>query len=799
MPVSKSLLILSKFLWTLTVFFIRNETWISLPRPSIAIACSMHSVDLRCLGAGCRTPAVTVSGNLCSTSITLRILPCDLDLRTEYITLLINGASRYMCNPIGSKFRNSQTWYTCIRNLNLFSKTNFTAELKGSGQVNSRCYNSVEGLGSYFVYGRIYFTAKYYSVNAPTRRLTRSPTVTPTTDPTLLPTTNPTNLPTPLSCFNNWKWCDYAEKNGLCYDEDNETRVLVTSECPVSCGTCYNSTLGPTSVPTSLPTLRPTSPTMSPSRKPSRNPTPTASPTCTDKIQFCDVIETFCNSSNLETRLKMATDCAATCGSCTLKPTAIPTFVPSDACVDSYAYCSALTQRGACYDENLSARFHFQNKCPVSCGTCNNRTVSPTMLPSPSPTISPTTPTSAPSRSPSERPSLYPTSIPTASPTCVDTITYCNSIQSYCKSSDPDTLAKMQTDCAATCGFCTLQPSRQPTTDPTDIPTRLPSTAPVQPSAIPTKFPTKRPSTSPTNSPSSSPSLVPSATNMPSKSPTPCEDLFFLCNELALTGACYDDDRNTRNEIHKDCPISCGTCYNNTVSPTASPTILPSPRPSKQPSQYPSLVPTSEPTCADLVGYCRKITQYCSTSDSKKALVMKKQCSKTCGFCRRTRRKNKKRRTKRRKKGKRRKKRKRRRTLRPALNSKSSSFVVPSQPPSTQPVSARGRARDRRRTAMDSFSSVGRKSLTHGTQIQVQAQLRSFNFLWIGSLICLTLASLLAVIWKCIFLYIKRKSKNQGEFVTLHTDDMVHEPQERSCISKIEVNDRKVEQQVIDG
>jgi hypothetical protein len=460
MVVHNNLLILVKLLLLLSIFFLGEKTWISLVRPVASASCTTQSVDLKCFGSGCTTPPFTVSGSLCTNYFTLRLSPCDLDSSNEYVQVFINGVNKYNCNPTG--YKSNAVWWTC-GNYYYWSRKSFTVYLKASPYVWSSCHNYAERLRAFTVFGRMVFSAKSFSVTTPTI----SPTLSPTPNPTLSPTRNPTNLPTSLSstiaptspCVNKWAWCDYAEKSGMCYAKDDETRIFIINDCPVSCGTCFNSTLGPTSAPTHLVTLSPTPLTMSPSRKPSREPShrptamPTASPTCIDEIQFCAVIESFCNSSHLETKRKMATVCAATCASCTLEPTVIPTTAPTP-CEDSYAYCSSLAQNGACYEENRFARLHFQNYCPVSCGTCNNRTVSPTSLPSRKPTNTPTKPTSAPSLSPSVKPTSYPTRIPTGSPTCIDTITYCKIIQSYCRNTDPYTLIKMLRDCAATCGYC---------------------------------------------------------------------------------------------------------------------------------------------------------------------------------------------------------------------------------------------------------------------------------------------------------------------------------------------------------
>jgi len=796
--------LLLKLLLTLSTYFYGHKVWNSFLYPSVA--CMDQSVDVRCSGYNCMTNKVTISGSLCSNYVDIKILACHLRDSNRYVWMYINGRW-YKCNPpYSSSYEYGSNWYNCGRYY--FSSGRFSVYLQ-SRWASRYCYNSPATSGHFTVYGRIRFRANYYNVNAPTTVPTSSPTMNPTEKPTPLPTRNPTNLPTSLSptmaptgspCVNKYSWCGVAESKGLCYDENRDTRILVISDCPVSCDTCFNLTLSPTGVPTFLPTLSPTFPTMSPSRKPSRQPTPfptvlpTVSPTCIDTIPFCDVIASFCNSSISKTKLEMSIQCASTCGYCTLEPTQFPTVAPSNPCNDLYTYCTPLTLNGACYDENWHARLHFQNDCPLSCGTCDNRTVSPTSLPSPQPTINPTTPTSAPSVSPSRKPSPDPTLIPTASPTCVDKVTYCNVIKSYCKAADVGTLSKMLADCSATCGYCTLQPSRVPTPSPSNIPTGspsanpmlspstipsiiptpipssptgspswLPTTSPTLPTIEPTElsslqpsiFPTVGPTISPTNGPSTSPSSRPSEypslgpsttpslhptqfpTTIPSNSPTQCEDLFVLCSELAQTGACYLDDHDLRKEFHKDCPVSCGTCYNNTVSPTASPSIwpstsptafpsiTPSASPSKQPLLYSTQVPTSEPTCAaDSLAYCRIMTRYCFSKNPVKARIVRKHCAVSCGIC----------------------------------NSSSSN---------DQSLSVNGgkpEVRRRKETTESITSTVSSPSLVKDkTRIELQSRPQSLHYVWIAILIGCMFGSLVALMRK--FLYINRQRKRTTEIL----------------------------------
>jgi len=821
---NNNIVLLLKLLWTISTFFRGDMIYNSLLCPSLG--CNWQTADVMCRGTGCTTEKVSVTGSLCWSYFTLRILPCDMYNSYEYIYIYVNGVYVGTCNPTGS--RSDETWYNC-GNYYHGSSSDFSVYLRARSYISGNCYNSNEGLGYFTVYGRVYFKANNYAINSPSRTPTRSPSTMPTEYPTRLPTLYPTVSPTSLSptylptaspCINKQEWCLVAEIKGLCYDQDYGTRMLVTNECPVSCGTCFNSTLSPTVAPTLLPTLAPTSPTFSPSRKPSMVPThnpsvmPTSSPTCTDTYRFCGVISTFCNSS-LASKAHMANHCAASCGLCTLQPTQFPTAEPSIPCKDAYAYCPVLARSGGCYQENHHARIHFQSECPVSCGTCNNKTVSPTSIPSPQPTTNPTTPTFSPSLSPSREPTLYPTRIPTMSPTCVDTITYCSVIESYCKNADPPTLSKMLTDCAATCGFCTLQPSRNPTTSPSIVPTgspsadpmlspstlptmpptmppsnlpssspsisptkkpsqspafaptTLPTTSPLSPTVLPShlptvgptlppsKYPSKSPSLGPTESPSLEPSAVPSnyptliPTTDPSISPTQCEDLFVFCSELASSGACYDDDYDTRNEIHRDCPVSCGTCNNNTISPTASPSIMPSAGPTEQPSPYPSEVPTLEPTCADLVGYCGKILRFCSSVDPVKTRLMKTFCAASCGLC----------------------------TLQPssnlsAIDSTNSSSSTGAEEPGY-----------RRRGTEATSSTTTRVSLTVATdetQVEVQSIHHQFHNVWFMMFLC-AFAALPAVIWKCVVLKGKVEIKNQGDFVRFSQNFVIGNDKEISC------------------
>jgi len=167
----------------------------------------------------------------------------------------------------------------------------------------------------------------------------------------------------------------------------------------------------------------------------------------------------------------------------------------------------------------------------------------------------------------------------------------------------------MITDCSATCGFCTLTPS-------------------IPPSGHPSLFPSTSPSVEPTKTP----------TSLPTSSPTECVDSFVICNDLAESGGCYEDDLVARIQIQEDCPSSCSTCFNNTVSPTKSPSIVPTGGPSERPSARPSEQPSVYPTdlvvmCEDARAYCNLITNLCNSSNPEEKAIMENQCALTCGYC----------------------------------------------------------------------------------------------------------------------------------------------------------------------
>ena len=326
---------------------------------------------------------------------------------------------------------------------------------------------------------------------------------------------------TPLaSCIDLNPYCDIATLNGGCYDDDHDARIYWQSNCPKSCGTCYGYTIRPTYSPTIFTSL--------PTGNPTRLPTlmPSISPTCTDHAEFCSTVASACNSTDPSTATKMRDGCAATCGFCTSQPTEAPseypsvgtTLNPSLPCVDGFAYCADLALAGGCYNQDSDARLHFLHDCPLSCNTCFNRTVNPTGKPTNLPTSPPTAPSFSPTVEPSLKPSSDPTTTPTSAPTCVDQIGCCSILKKYCNTSSTTILPKLVMDCPLTCGFCTLLPI-----------------------------------TSPTISPS-----------------VPCADRFTYCGDLALAGGCRNKDIDARMHFQNDCPVSCKTCFNSTMTPRKS-------------------------------------------------------------------------------------------------------------------------------------------------------------------------------------------------------------------------------------
>jgi len=291
-----------------------------------------------------------------------------------------------------------------------------------------------------------------------------------------------------------------------------------------SCGTCFNGTMSPSVQPSLLPTQAPTSPTSAPTQRPSTR-TPTGFPTVRP----------------------------------TLNPTLMPTKTPST----------------------------------------NSPTQSPSTNPSPKPSEIPTkTPTTK-----------TPTNPPTDSPTCSDLIGYCGTIISACDSAHVATKAKMEKDCALTCGFCSLSPTQTPSVPCFDVYEYCAEGAfagachtknnearmdfiidcPVSCGTCDggTVVPTSRPTAVPTNAPtcvdfitycefvkSSCDSYILQTdcahtcghcTEQPTQSPSaPCVDTYYYCADLAVAGGCYQSDYEAKLQFQDDCPVSCGTCHNQT-------------------------------------------------------------------------------------------------------------------------------------------------------------------------------------------------------------------------------------------
>jgi len=263
----------------------------------------------------------------------------------------------------------------------------------------------------------------------------------------------------------------------------------------------------------------------------------------------------------------MVNNCAATCGFCSEAPTGAPTVK----CINRYDYCRDGALAGACTAKDYEARVSFLNDCPVSCGTCHGKTLTPTVLPTIQPTSEPTTaPTVKPSLNPSKQPTDNPTSGPTGAPTCQDLIKYCSFVKGRCRSSKISERTKMHKECASTCGQCSLQPTASPT--------------------------------------------------------APCVDLYSYCTDLAKKGACYNNiDHEARMQFQIDCPLSCNTCHNQTVSPSNQPTLSPTVDPSNS--------PTMSPVCLDTIGYCDLLKDYCNSDELSIRTKLQEACSSTCLFC----------------------------------------------------------------------------------------------------------------------------------------------------------------------
>jgi hypothetical protein len=494
-----------------------------------------------------------------------------------------------------------------------------------TGQIcyryRSRCYATSTGSTTlcpgYYVYRLTPPSACVHRVCTTAGMMSASPTIKPTIEPT-----NP--------CVDIYQYCTIVASNGYCYHDDRNIRADIQSMCPHSCGTCFNTTIGPTLKPSTLPTSAPTTPTMtptqtpptdiptaapstvspsvkptiSPTSKPSMPPTlapttnaptmspptdsptatlapsmgpsvkptdspslrPSFSPTCSDFIGFCQLISTSCSSVHAETKRYMLNNCAATCGFCT----AVPTGAPSVECINRYDYCRNGSLAGACTTNDYEARVSFLDDCPVSCGTCSGKTLTPTNLPTIKPTSEPTVvPTLKPSLNPSKLPTVNPTGGPTGAPTCQDFLDYCNFVKGSCNSGDVSVRKKMHDECASTCGLCTLQPTPSPT--------------------------------------------------------APCVDEYSYCSDLAKNGACFNNDHEARMEFQIDCPLSCNTCHNQTASPSYQPTL--------SPTIGPSSSPTMSPVCLDTIGYCNLLKNYCNSDELSIRTKVQEGCPYTCLFC----------------------------------------------------------------------------------------------------------------------------------------------------------------------
>jgi len=392
------------------------------------------------------------------------------------------------------------------------------------------------------------------------------------------PTSRPTNPPTlrPTSpCADTFDYCSILAANGYCYHDDQNIRVEVQNECALSCGTCFNTTIGPTLKPSMPPTLAPTAPTLTPTLVPSVRPTvvPSVKPT--------------------------------------ESPTDYPSRLPSSAptCDDLLDYCSLISS--TCNSEHAGTKAQMSQNCASTCGFCSPApTKAPTVecvdkyeyckhgsaaggchasnyearmsfvhdCPFSCGTICDDFPTVKPTSQPTTEPlTNYPTSGPTGAPTCQDILVYCDFIKTNCSSVNINIQQKMQNECASTCGLCTSQPTPYST--------------------------------------------------------GPCADLYSYCPDLAMSGACYNSNPEGRMDFHSDCPMSCNTCYNKTMTPTGQPSFSPTGSPSLSPTPVnPSLAPTT-PVCIDMIGYCNLLSDYCDFNESSIRVKLQEDCSHTCGFC----------------------------------------------------------------------------------------------------------------------------------------------------------------------
>merc|ERR1719509_58824 len=156
--------------------------------------------------------------------------------------------------------------------------------------------------------------------------------------------------------------------------------------CPVTCGTCGDSSVTPTHAPVV---------TASPTVKPTTEPTP--SPTgCVDQIDWCETLVAagHCYHLDRDRRKEMHLICTKSCDVChgntlipsvspTPRPTETPTPSPTD-CQDTSVLCGEfhpLCNSGGAFITALE----IQAICPVTCETCNGQTRTPTYVPSTAP------------------------------------------------------------------------------------------------------------------------------------------------------------------------------------------------------------------------------------------------------------------------------------------------------------------------------------------------------------------------------------------------------------------------------
>jgi len=160
------------------------------------------------------------------------------------------------------------------------------------------------------------------------------------------------------ACVDTYDYCASVPLVQGCYNRDYDTRLHFRNDCPLSCGTCYNSTIHPTYLPTQSPTI---------------SPTGAALPTCADHVGYCHLILDSCSSNHTDTLVKMRSHCSLSCGFCSQDPTRSPTNAPTR---DPSAYSSG---------HNDSGRTNVPTRNPSTYSSGNNdsgRTNAPTRNPS---------------------------------------------------------------------------------------------------------------------------------------------------------------------------------------------------------------------------------------------------------------------------------------------------------------------------------------------------------------------------------------------------------------------------------